>query len=130
VPPIVEFFSESGKLLGSKISLERDIHDITKLPIEVLRGQQSFSTFSFEERLGWAARRTTTLKEDKIYCLLGIFGVFLPLIYGEGEAYATERLRDEIARRQEGRGIKNLQDLTGAASSIVFLFTAPAANNM
>jgi len=129
-PPIVEFFSENGKLLGSKISLEQHIHDITKLPIEVLRGQQSFSTFSIEERLNWAARRTTTLKEDKVYCLLGIFGVFLPLIYGEGEAFATERLRDEIARRQEGRGIKNLQDLTGTALSVVFLFTAPAANHI
>lgn len=129
-PPVVEFFSESGKLLGSKISLERDIHDITKLPIEVLRGQQRFSTFSFEERLGWAARRTTTLKEDKVYCLLGIFGVFLPLIYGEGEVYATERLKDEITRRQEGQGIKNLQDLIGTASSIVFLFIVLAANNI
>ena len=129
-PPIMEFFSENGKLLGSKISLERDIHDITELPIEVLRGQRNFSTFSIEERLEWAARRTTTLKEDKVYCLLGIFGVFLPLIYGEGEAYATDRLRDEIARRQEGRGLKSLQDLTGIALSVVFLFTAPIANHM
>jgi hypothetical protein len=37
--------------------------------------------------------------------------VFLPLIYGEGEAYAELRLREEIQRRQEGRGIKKLQDL-------------------
>ncbi|KIV98348.1 uncharacterized protein PV09_09814 [Verruconis gallopava] len=113
-PPIVEFFSKNAKLLGSKISLEREIHDITKLLIEVLRGQRKFSTFSIEERLEWAARRTTTLKEDKVYCLLGIFGVFLPLIYGEGEAYATDRLRHEIARRQESKGLKNLGDLTVA----------------
>ena len=33
-------------------------------------------------------QRTTTLKEGKLYCLLGIFGVYFPLIYGEGEAYA------------------------------------------
>jgi hypothetical protein len=128
-PSIVEFFSKNGKLLGSKKSLEQDIHDITKLPLEVLRGQ-NFSTFSIEERLSWTVRRTTTLKEDKVYCLLGIFGVFLPLIYGEGETYAMDRLRDEIARRQEGRGIKNLQDLTGAASNIMFLFTTLATNHI
>ncbi|KIV98554.1 uncharacterized protein PV09_09650 [Verruconis gallopava] len=113
-PPIVEFFSKNAKLLGSKISLEREIHDITKLPIEVLRGQRKFSTFSIEERLEWVAPRTTTLKEDKVYCLLGIFGVFLPLIYGEGEEHAKYRLREEIAKRQERRGLEHLQDLTVA----------------
>jgi hypothetical protein len=61
----------------------------------------------------WAARRTTTLKEDKVYCLLGIFGVFLPLIYGEGEEYATQRLEEEIARRQKGQGTRVQHDLPG-----------------
>ena len=49
----------------------------------------------------WATKRTTTLKEDKVYCLLGIFGVFLPLIYGEREANATSRLKEEIQKRQQ-----------------------------
>jgi hypothetical protein len=111
-PPIVEFFSKNGKPLGSKISLEQEIYKITKIPIEVLRGQ-SLVEVSIEERMSWAAKRTTTFKEDKVYCLLGIFGVFLPLIYGEGEVYATLRLREEIQRRQEGRGIESLQDLAG-----------------
>jgi hypothetical protein len=112
-PPTVEFFSKDGKRLGSKISLEQEIYEITKIPVKVLRGQ-SLSKLSVEERMSWAARRTTTYKEDEVYCLLGIFGVFLPLIYGEGKAYATLRLREEIARRQEGRGMESLQDLTGA----------------
>jgi hypothetical protein len=111
-PTSVEFFSKEGQLLGTRISLEREVRDLTKLPVEVLRGQQ-LSEFSIEDRMGWAANRTTTLKEDKVYCLLGIFGVYLPLIYGEGEAYAEERLREEIQRRREGRGTKRLQDLGG-----------------
>jgi hypothetical protein len=111
-PPIVEFFSKDGKLLGSKISLEQEIQEITQIPAAALRGQ-SLSDFSVEERLSWAVRRTTTLKEDKVYCLLGIFKVFLPLIYGEGDEYATVRLREEIQRRQEGQGIESLQDLAG-----------------
>jgi len=58
--------------------------------------------FGVEERMSWAAHRNTTLKEDKVYCLLGIFGVYLPLIYGEGVDYATQRLKEEIRRRQNG----------------------------
>jgi len=113
-PATVEFFSKEGKRLGSRISLEQEIHEITKIPIGVLRGQ-SLTEFSVEERMTWAAKRTTTLKEDKVYCLLGIFEVFLSLIYGEGEAYATLRLREEIQRRQEGRGTESLHDLSSAS---------------
>jgi hypothetical protein len=113
-PPCVEFFSKNGKRLGSRISLEQEIHEITKIATEALRGQ-SLAEFSVEDRMSWAAQRTTTLKEDKVYCLLGIFGVFLPLIYGEGEAYATLRLREEIERRQEGQGTERLHDLSGAS---------------
>jgi hypothetical protein len=111
-PSIVEFFSKDGKLLGTRVSLEQEIQEITKLPVQALRGQ-SLSSFSVEERMRWAAGRSTTLKEDKIYCLLGIFDVFLPLIYGEGEAYAASRLRSEIQRRQADAGVAGLQGLSG-----------------
>ena len=111
-PATVEFFSRECKRLGSRVSLEQEVHEITKVPIRALRGQ-SLTEFDVEERISWVIKRTTTLKEDKVYCLLGIFGVFLPLIYGEGEAYATLRLKEEIQKRQEGRGTEGLQDLTG-----------------
>lgn len=111
-PATIDFFSKEGKRLGSRISLEQEIYEITKIPIRALRGQ-SLLEFSVEERMSWAAKRITTFKEDKVYCLLGIFSVFLPLIYGEGEAYASVRLREEIQKRQEGRGTVGLQDLTG-----------------
>lgn len=114
-PPCVEFFSKNGKRLGSRMSLEQEIHKITKIAIEALRGQ-SLPDFSVEERMSWAAQRTTTWKEDKVYCLLGIFGVFLSPIYGEGEAYATVRLREEIERRQKGQGTEKLHELSGASS--------------
>jgi hypothetical protein len=113
-PASVEFFSREGKRLGSRVSLEQEIHDITKIPIAALRGQ-SLAEFSVEDRMSWAAGRTTTLKEDKVYCLLGIFGVFLSLIYGEGEAYATLRLREEIQKRQEGRGTESSRNLFGTS---------------
>jgi hypothetical protein len=117
-PVTVEFFSKNKRRLGSRITLEKEIHEVTEIPIDVLRGKKQLSEFSIDERMRWAEKRRTTVKEDKVYCLLGIFGVFLPLIYGEGESYATLRLREEIQRRQEGRGTESLQDLTGTSSFI------------
>ncbi|KAF2826698.1 kinesin light chain 1 [Ophiobolus disseminans] len=98
-PASVEFFSREGARLGSRSSLELEIHDITKIPVDALSGQKLIE-FSIEERMSWMAGRTTTIKEDKVYCLLGIFGVFLSLIYGEGEEHATLRLKEEIHKRQ------------------------------
>lgn len=113
-PSTVEFFSKDGKPLGSKMSLELEIHEITKVPIKALRGEQPLSKFSVSERLSWAANRQTTYKEDKVYCVLGIFDVFLPLIYGEGEEYAFQRLKEEIQRRSGQKAWRDrepLQDL-------------------
>jgi len=109
-PATVEFFSQNGKFLGTKISLEREIHEVTRIPVNAIRGQR-FSDFSIEERMSWSAGRRTTLKEDRVYCLLGIFGVFMPLIYGEGEEYATLRFREEIQKRSG----ENLQQIKTSA---------------
>ncbi|MCJ1386444.1 hypothetical protein MMC17_009570 [Xylographa soralifera] len=95
-PGIVEFFSRDERILGSKISLEKEIHDITQIPYGALRNH-NVCDFSIDERMRWVEKRKTTLKEDRVYCLLGIFGIFLPLIYGEGEDHAFHRLRKEIA---------------------------------
>lgn len=111
-PASVEFFSHNGSRLGTRVSLEQEIHDVTGIPSRVLRGRK-LSDFSVDERMNWTAKRNTTLKEDKVYCLLGIFGVFLPLIYGEGEEYAALRLKDEIEKRQQGQGKIDIQDLPG-----------------
>ena len=54
--------------------------------------------FSTYERLRWAGTRETTKREDKTYCLLGIFNIFLPPIYGEGDN-AFERLQHELTRK-------------------------------
>ena len=108
-PASVDFFSSEGRLLGSKLSLEQEIHSIAGIPLSALRGQD-LGKFSVEERMSWVASRATTVKEDRVYCLLGIFGVFLPLIYGEGEVHAKRRLREEIQKRQEGWGIEQAYD--------------------
>ncbi|OAP63059.1 hypothetical protein AYL99_02286 [Fonsecaea erecta] len=93
-PKTVEFFSRERKWLGDKHTLERLIHETTEIPLTALRGVPLL-TFSVEERMRWAAKRDTKRKEDKAYCLLGIFNVFMPPIYGEGD-HAFIRLQSEI----------------------------------
>jgi hypothetical protein len=95
-PPSVEFFSLEGKLLGDKMSLERQVHEITGIAIQVLQGN-ALSKSSVAERMSWAETRNTTREEDKAYSLLGIFDISMPLIYGEGVKSAFRRLQVEIS---------------------------------
>jgi hypothetical protein len=83
--------------LGDKHSLERLIHQRTRIPTEALQVYDP-EKFSIEERVSWAANRETKHEEDMAYSLLGIFGVFLPLIYGEGRENAFRRLREEASK--------------------------------
>lgn len=94
-PSSVEFFSKEGERLGDKRSLEQQIHDITAIPILALRGEE-MSHFPTEKKFAWAKKRKTTRAEDLAYCLLGIFGVSMPVLYGEGKENANRRLRKEV----------------------------------
>ncbi|KAG1796510.1 hypothetical protein EV424DRAFT_1353131 [Suillus variegatus] len=51
------------------------------------------------EKLRWASKRVTTMQEDIAYSLFGIFGVHLPVIYGEKKQNALSRLLQEIVAR-------------------------------
>lgn len=48
-------------------------------------------------KMSWAANGQTTRVEDRAYSLLGLFGVNMPLLYGEGNK-ASLRLQEEIIR--------------------------------
>jgi len=99
-PTSVEFFSRERKRLGDKRSLKQQIHEITGIADSALQGA-ALSQFSVDERLSWIERRQTKLKEDKAYSLLGIFDVYMPLIYGEGEKNAFKRLRTSVQMVKE-----------------------------
>jgi Heterokaryon incompatibility protein (HET) len=96
-PASVEFFSRDGDQLGTKKTLEQDIHTITGIAVEALRGGP-LPDFPVEERMSWAKHRETKHPEDKAYSLLGIFNVFMPLLYAEGEKKALDRLRRKISK--------------------------------
>ena len=90
-PAEVEFFSREGKQLGDKKSLEKPIHEITRIPIKALQGGP-VSDFSIAKRMEWAVQRQTTEEEDMVYCLLGLCEVSMTPIYGEGKDAALKRL--------------------------------------
>jgi hypothetical protein len=94
-PASVEFFSNEEVCLGNKRSIEQTIHEITGIAIDAFRGKP-LSQFSIDERLMWAAKRTTKREEDEVYCLLGMFDIQMPLLYGEGRKKALRRLQKEI----------------------------------
>jgi len=93
-PASVTFYSSQHRELGDKQSLVELIHEITRIPISALHGHP-LETFSVAERMTWSANRQTTKGEDRAYCLLGIFEIFMPLIYGEGTDNAFKRLQRE-----------------------------------
>jgi len=104
-PITVEFFSQEGKKLGNKISLQLLIYKTTGIPLEVLNGAL-LSQFSVNERLRWAEGRITKHEEDRVYSLQGILDIELAPVYSEGVAGAFERLRGEINKLE-----KCIQDL-------------------
>jgi hypothetical protein len=100
-PRSVEFFSQEGKRLGDKRTLDRQVHERTGIAVSALQGAP-LSQFGVDERLSWAKNRQTTCEEDEAYSLLGIFNVYMPLIYGEGKEHALQRLREEIDKPSKG----------------------------
>ncbi|KAI1326144.1 hypothetical protein F5Y16DRAFT_422071 [Xylariaceae sp. FL0255] len=48
--------------------------------------------------MAWASRRTTLKAEDRSYSLFGLFGVYMPMLYGEGGEHAFFRLQQEIIK--------------------------------
>lgn len=94
-PTYVDFFDSNGIHLGDKHSLFQDIHDVTKLPLDAVRGR-FLDDFSVDVRLSWAEGRETKREEDAAYSLLGIFDIYMPLIYGEGRQRAFRRLLKEL----------------------------------
>jgi hypothetical protein len=107
-PTLVDFFSSEGERFGNKLTLEHIIHEITGIAASALRGD-ALSNFSIDERMSWAEYRNTTLEEDESYCLLGIFDVSMPLIYGEGRDRASRRLREEIHKSYKGMQLPSIR---------------------
>ncbi|KAH8687933.1 heterokaryon incompatibility protein-domain-containing protein, partial [Tricladium varicosporioides] len=91
------FYNSEWCYLGTKSEMSVIIEKITGIPRPFILGIAELRDASVAQRMSWAAKRVTKRKEDIAYCLLGIFGVMMPMIYGEGNQ-AFSRLQQEIMR--------------------------------
>lgn len=90
-PASVDFFCAEGSYLGIKKTLLDLLAENTGITVAALEGK-SLSDLDAEERFSWTKHRHTQREEDKAYCLLGIFGISMSIMYGEGKANAMRRL--------------------------------------
>jgi len=74
----------------------------------------------------WGSARQTTRTEDLAYCLLGIFGVHMPLIYGEG-IHAFCRLQEEIVKRSNDLTIFAWNEQASQATSYCLFAASPSS---
>ncbi|KAL2195526.1 heterokaryon incompatibility protein-domain-containing protein [Corynascus similis CBS 632.67] len=103
-PRKVVFYARGWRLLGTKSSLVKHVAKTTGIDELTLVDPKLIHNASVAQRMSWAANRTTAKPEDQAYALLGIFGVNMPIIYGEG-ANAFLRLQEEIIRRSDDHSI-------------------------
>lgn len=97
-PRSVLFVSRTWRAFGTKESFANVIEEITGIIPAILTHEVSVDSVSVAMRMSWASDRVTTREEDRAYSLMGIFGVNLPTIYGEG-SFAFIRLQEEILKR-------------------------------
>ena len=96
-PSEVHFYDKCWSKYGTKSSLQRQVAQITGIDQEILTGVRDLAEIPVAVRMSWAANRATSREEDMAYCLLGIFNVNMPMIYGEGSKAFT-RLQEEIIK--------------------------------
>ncbi|KAJ4374258.1 hypothetical protein N0V83_002999 [Neocucurbitaria cava] len=103
-PRKVRFYTKEWNLYGTKEGLHQILSKITGIDEDVLgHGWIRFGYLGLREKpasrkMFWAAERKTKREEDIAYCLMGIFEVNMPLLYGEGRERAFIRLQEEIMK--------------------------------
>ncbi|KAJ0122308.1 HET domain-containing protein [Diaporthe amygdali] len=97
-PVEVMFLTADWQDIGTKTQFAEQISRITRIRECILVDGLYAHDTSIAEKISWAARRRTTREEDLAYSLLGLFGVHLPPIYGEGGSNAFRRLQEQIMR--------------------------------
>ncbi|KAI5997525.1 heterokaryon incompatibility protein-domain-containing protein, partial [Pisolithus albus] len=103
-PNQIEFFNRNWAPIGNKQHLAPVLKDITTIPCNVLRDGLAGKHLSVAQIMSWAACRKTTRVEDQAYSLMGLFGVNMPMVYGEGKK-AFRRLQLEIIREFDDHSI-------------------------
>lgn len=103
-PRRLVFYALSWMKLGTREDFAQGIKKRTGIPIRVLLDPTTLPDTSVAQRMSWAAHRQTSRAEDLAYCLMGLFDVNMPMLYGEGEK-AFIRLQEEIIKTSDDMSI-------------------------
>ncbi|KAL1604016.1 hypothetical protein SLS60_005608 [Paraconiothyrium brasiliense] len=102
-PAKLTFYNKYWKSMTTKFVAAAAINIATNIPAYVLTTDQLHRA-SVAQKMSWAAKRRTTRTEDMAYCLLGLFQVHMPMLYGEGQ-HAFLRLQHEILQNSDDHTI-------------------------
>ncbi|KAF4928215.1 Vegetative incompatibility protein HET-E-1 [Colletotrichum fructicola] len=107
-PRVVEFYASDWSHINTKTASNIPfcgiLSEITGIDIDILAGRTALDDTSIADKMRWAAKRKTKRREDMAYCLLGLFDVNMPLLYGEGSK-AFIRLQEEILKDTNDQSI-------------------------
>ncbi|KAI6001728.1 hypothetical protein EDC04DRAFT_1058126 [Pisolithus marmoratus] len=103
-PKRVEFFNKDWMPIGNKQRLAPTLEDITSIPRSVLMDGLVRKRLSVAQIMSWAAGWKTKRVEDRAYSLMGLFGVTMPMVYGEGKN-VFRRLQLEIIKETSDHSI-------------------------
>jgi hypothetical protein len=103
-PEVVVFYNRDWVEIGSRSDANKLISSITGIEAKILRTPYPASSESVAKTMSWASKRNTTRLEDMAYCLMGLFDVNMPLLYGEGSK-AFYRLQLEIIKSSTDQSI-------------------------
>lgn len=111
-PDQVHFYDDRMAYLGSRDTLQPEIHVITGIASEYMGSTNDYSEktpnvrkASVARRMSWASSRVTERAEDVAYCLLGIFDINIPMMYGEGGVNAFSRLQRAIIAQSDDESL-------------------------
>ena len=100
-PSVIFFFDREWNYISEKQRISAEISAVTGIGAEHLN---DISGASVATKMSWVSRRQTSRPEDMAYCLLGIFDINMPLLYGEGRK-AFLRLELEILKNSDDESI-------------------------
>ncbi|KAG1734483.1 hypothetical protein EDB19DRAFT_1152663 [Suillus lakei] len=105
-PKVIRFYQQDWTLYvdddspdhKESVEIMDELEDATGIDARALVAFQP-GMRDAREKLQWASTRVTTIPEDIAYSLFGIFGIQLPILYGENAQNALGRLLQEIVAR-------------------------------
>ncbi|KAI1765708.1 HET-domain-containing protein [Hypoxylon sp. FL1150] len=108
-PRLLIFFDAAWEVIGTRYGLRTAVSTITGINASLFEGSplsasRALRDASIAQKMSWASGRLTTRSEDIAYCLLGLFDVNMPMLYGEGTKAFT-RLQEEIMKSSDDQSI-------------------------